>query len=638
MFKKIISLGLGAMLALSSLAYAADGQLEVSVSGGAEAFHGSSGYDKEDLAGNPYALTDGDATTTYGCFSGDSGWSNASKYKQWVALDLAASYSITKVELTPALDLDYGTKFPKRFKIEVSDSADFSAPQVFYDNTGSDYYAAEAPTEVQSFSGNAEGRYIRVYATENGDYYSNEDGSGKHYYATAFAEFEVFCGASVEKVQIQKAVKDNTKDNSPANAPNLIDGSLDTVDAVTTGDSGWSNETKYQHKITLDLGESRDIVGMNLYPVLKAAGSMFPKQFEIQVSDSADFETYTVAYKAENDYYTDYEFSDWKDTSKVKEPTGPSEMQTLSFTASGRYVRIYVTKSGTYSYQTSGAKGFFATGFKEIEVLANPKARLTKVTPASASAWSDRSGVVDASALYDGDTSKGTSVDNGDASWAKPEQYPCWFAYDLGEVCELAEVKLYPIVKESGSVFPLRFEIQISNDGENYASVYTQSEDYFDENSIPASAQSFLISGNARYIRVYVTKNSAYYTGGKGYYRTGFAEIEVYSGTKYQLENTYTSNGEEISSLDGAESVSVNTRVINNTGAVSSGVAIYTLMYDGVLTDSRFVPVVLNPETDLPAQVFTLGNADKSKYSISVYLWDGIENIRPYCNNTVFPK
>ena len=94
----------------------------------------------------------------------------------------------------------------------------------------------------------------------------------------------------------------------------------------------------------------------------------------------------------------------------------------------------------------------------------------------------------------------------------------------------------------------------------------------------------------------------------------------------------------EISSLDGAEGVSVNTRVINNTGAVSSGVAIYTLMYDGVLTDSRFVPVVLNPETDLPAQVFTLGNADKSKYSISVYLWDGIENIRPYCNNTVFPK
>lgn len=88
---------------------------------------------------------------------------------KWVQVDLGTSLAIDRVTLVPA-HVAYGGHpgpgfgFPQRFKVELSDTADFSQSQVLDDQTAADFpHPGDAPYRIDS--GGRSGRYVRVTAT-----------------------------------------------------------------------------------------------------------------------------------------------------------------------------------------------------------------------------------------------------------------------------------------------------------------------------------------------------------------------------------------------------------------------------------------------------------------------------------------
>jgi len=87
---------------------------------------------------------------------------------KWVQVDLGESKAIGSVHLIPAMPTDFpdtpGFGFPVRFKIEVSDDAEFGIATLLVDETESDFpNAADTPYRVDNTGATA--RYVRVTAT-----------------------------------------------------------------------------------------------------------------------------------------------------------------------------------------------------------------------------------------------------------------------------------------------------------------------------------------------------------------------------------------------------------------------------------------------------------------------------------------
>jgi len=91
---------------------------------------------------------------------------------KWVQVDLGRSVSIDEVRLVPARPTDFpdtpGFGFPLRFKVELSEDADFSRAQLLADHMREDF---KNPGDVAvTFAGDArlasKARYIRVTATK----------------------------------------------------------------------------------------------------------------------------------------------------------------------------------------------------------------------------------------------------------------------------------------------------------------------------------------------------------------------------------------------------------------------------------------------------------------------------------------
>ena len=87
--------------------------------------------------------------------------------EKWVQVDLGESYDVSAVVLAGCHD-DYnniggGFGFPVRFKVSVSDQADFEKSSVIVDKTANDF--DNPGVEPQKFSVTAKGRYVRVTAT-----------------------------------------------------------------------------------------------------------------------------------------------------------------------------------------------------------------------------------------------------------------------------------------------------------------------------------------------------------------------------------------------------------------------------------------------------------------------------------------
>ncbi len=108
---------------------------------------------------------------------------------KWVQVDLGAVRAIESLKLICARPTDFpdtpGFGFPVRFRIELSDDADFATSTVLVDQTGSD--SPQRTDEPVRFEANgAKARYVRVTATKL--WKRLED------YVFALAELEVYAG------------------------------------------------------------------------------------------------------------------------------------------------------------------------------------------------------------------------------------------------------------------------------------------------------------------------------------------------------------------------------------------------------------------------------------------------------------
>lgn len=99
-----------------------------------------------------------------------------------------------------------------------------------------------------------------------------------------------------------------------------------------------------------------------------------------------------------------------------------------------------------------------------------------------------------------------------------------WVTINLGEVKSVAEVVLYPRV--FGNYFPEAYEILVSEDGENWTTVYTVAYDELASKNSTIARYHIFDSVNAQYVKVVATKMTNY-DGSYGYIFQ-LSEVEVY--------------------------------------------------------------------------------------------------------------
>jgi beta-glucosidase len=231
-------------------------------------------------------------TPASAAFDGNAGtrWSSAASDPQWVQVDLGASATVCQVVLT------WETAYARAFQVQVSPDA--SAWTTVYSTT-------TATGGTQTLSVNGTGRYVRMYGTARG--------TGWGY---SLWEFQVFTsggtggGAVISQFQPVSA-SSWEGGNAPAAA----------LDGRTT--TRWSSLFSDPQWISVDLGGSASITGVVLN--WEAA---YASAYRIEVSGNGT--TWTTVYST---------------------TTGRGGVETLSLSATGRYVRMYGTARATgYGY------------------------------------------------------------------------------------------------------------------------------------------------------------------------------------------------------------------------------------------------------------------------------------------------
>ena len=141
---------------------------------------------------------------------------------KWVAIDLGESATFDAVKLYPARPYNWkadvpGFLFPRRFKIEVSDTTDFAECKTVVDRTSKDVPAPN--TEPQAFGfPPATGRFVRL--TTTGLRLRNE---GE--YGLALAEMEVLGGGKNLALGKTASASDSIEQHAWS-VKNLVDGDL----------------------------------------------------------------------------------------------------------------------------------------------------------------------------------------------------------------------------------------------------------------------------------------------------------------------------------------------------------------------------------------------------------------------------
>ncbi len=115
-------------------------------------------------------------TAAFGYHSAEAATPDAIK---WVQVDLGKPQPIDEIRLVPARPANYspdtpGFGFPVRFKVEVSDSADFSTATMVADQTAADFPNPRETSAIFTANG-VNGRYVRVTAAR---LWGRSDGAG----------------------------------------------------------------------------------------------------------------------------------------------------------------------------------------------------------------------------------------------------------------------------------------------------------------------------------------------------------------------------------------------------------------------------------------------------------------------------
>ncbi len=288
----------------------------------------------------------------------------------------------------------------------------------------------------------------------------------------------------------------------------VADGLRDGSDSTARGYKS-KKESGY---LEIDLGRVTKVNRVDIYPVGSkyTLGETFPTDFDIEISE--DGKNYKAVVSK-----TGYE------DAKKKIPSFKFDE------ADARYVRLTVRKGCK--------KGGFEIA--EIEIyndggdVPEPDndalyADATDVKPGDnialgkgVTVLSDLGGGWRCENLTDGDRK---SCYSSGLKRNKTEDGVEWALIDLAARLEFNEVDIYP--RDGGAYFPYRFKVEISDDGENFETVYDYDKEEIPKNGKP-SVCALDKTYTARYVRIYAYKlrDQAGFNDGHLFQA---AEIEVY--------------------------------------------------------------------------------------------------------------
>lgn len=150
-----------------------------------------------------------------------SAFARSADTPKWVAIDLGKRELFDTVQLFPARPYDYpdtpGFLFPVRFRVDVSDTAEFAAFRTVVDQTARDVPNPGTEPPVYSFAP-SEGRYVRLMVTR----LRLRDGDN---YAFALAEMQVLSGETNLALGARVTALDSVETGSWSTR-NLVDGDL----------------------------------------------------------------------------------------------------------------------------------------------------------------------------------------------------------------------------------------------------------------------------------------------------------------------------------------------------------------------------------------------------------------------------
>src|SRR5690606_36645039 len=234
----------------------------------------------------------------------------------------------------------------------------------------------------------------------------------------------------------------------------------------------WSSAFEDDQWIAVDLGEVKPISGVNLH-----WQNSYAVEYHIQVSN--DGTTWNTVFT---------------------EKDGDGEVDAITLNTTGRYVRMF------------GVKRFTRYGFSlwEFEVFSAPSVNdsnlaLNKTVTTSSDQKSSLAGA------YAVDDSTKTR-------WSSDFSDDQWLAVDLGKTYQLSGAKL-----DWQNSYAVEYHIQVSDDGRNWSTVFTETDG-------KGGVESIAFNAAARYVRMY---------GVKRFTRYGFSlwNFEIYGSDKIAVEN-----------------------------------------------------------------------------------------------------
>ncbi|MFJ2954792.1 discoidin domain-containing protein [Streptomyces sp. NBC_00669] len=260
-----------------------------------------------------------DAFTAGAAVDGDTGtrWSSAASDPQWLQVDLGSSQPITQVVL------NWETAYGKSFKIQTSENG----------TSWTDIYSTTTGTGgVQTLNVTGTGRYVRMYGTQRATQWGY-----------SLWEFQVYGGSGGGSTPPATCGDTNAALGKPSSASSTENDGTPAA-AAFDGNAGtrWSSAASDPQWIQVDLGSSQSICGAQL-----TWETAYATAYQIQLSD--DGSTWNTVYST---------------------TTGAGGTENLSFTGTGRYVRMYGTQRATqYGYSlweftvlTPGGTGTPPTG------------------------------------------------------------------------------------------------------------------------------------------------------------------------------------------------------------------------------------------------------------------------------------
>ncbi|MYS21579.1 beta-glucosidase [Streptomyces sp. DvalAA-14] len=241
-----------------------------------------------------------DAFTAAAAVDGNTGtrWSSAASDPQWLQVDLGSSQPISQVVL------NWETAYATAFKIQTS--ADGSTWNDIYSTT-----TGAGGTQTLNVTGT--GRYVRMYGTQRATQWGY-----------SLWEFQVYGGSGGGTTPPATCGNTTAALGKPATASSTENAGTPAQDAFD-GNAGtrWSSAASDPQWVQVDLGSSQSICGAQL-----TWETAYAKAYQIQLSDNGS--TWNTVYST---------------------TTGPGGVENLSFSGTGRYVRMYGTARATqYGY------------------------------------------------------------------------------------------------------------------------------------------------------------------------------------------------------------------------------------------------------------------------------------------------